>query len=105
MYEKVRSALTNIIVYDLETYNKDKVIPYCSYICTRSKLSGKYNRDITEKDYQKSSNDFVVFKGSDCKNNILDHILSFKGERKKSIKKIVEINLYLIAHNGSGFDS
>ena len=36
---------------------------------------------------------------------MLDHVLSFKGEPKKIKKKIVEYNLYLIAHNGSDFDS
>ena len=35
---------------------------------------------------------------------MLDHVLSFKGEPKK-VKKIVEYNLYFIAHNGSNFDS
>ena len=36
---------------------------------------------------------------------MLDHVLSFKREPKKVRNKIVEYNLYLIAHNGSGFDS
>ena len=36
---------------------------------------------------------------------MLDHVLSFKGEPKKVKNKIVEYNLYLIAQNGSGFDS
>ena len=36
---------------------------------------------------------------------MLDHGLSFKGEPKKVGNKIVEYNLYLIAHNGSGFYS
>ena len=40
-----------------------------------------------------------------CVNEMLDHALSFKGEPKKVKIKIVEYNLYLIAHNGSGFDS
>ena len=35
---------------------------------------------------------------------MLDHVLSFKGEAKKVKYKHVEYNLYLIAHNGSGFD-
>ena len=35
---------------------------------------------------------------------MLDHVLSFKGEPKKVKNKIFEYNLYLIAHNGSGFD-
>ena len=36
---------------------------------------------------------------------MLDHVLSFKGEPKKIRNKIVEYNLSLIAHSGSGFDS
>ena len=36
---------------------------------------------------------------------MLDHVLSFKGEPKKVKNKYVEYNLYLIAHNGSRFDS
>ena len=36
---------------------------------------------------------------------MLDHVLSFEGELKKIKNQIVEYNLYLIAHNGSGFDS
>ena len=36
---------------------------------------------------------------------MLDLVLSFKGEAKKVNNQIVEHNLYLIAHNGSCFDS
>ena len=36
---------------------------------------------------------------------MLAHVLLFKGEAKKVINKIVEYTFYLIAHNGSGFDS
>ena len=36
---------------------------------------------------------------------MLNHVLSFKGEPKKVKNKIVQNNLCLIAHNGSGFDS
>ena len=36
---------------------------------------------------------------------MLDHALPFQGEAKKTKNKIVEDNLYLIAHNGSGFDT
>ena len=36
---------------------------------------------------------------------MLYHVSLFKGEPKKVKNKIVEYNLYLIAHNGSGFDS
>ena len=103
--KKVKSPLTNIVVYYLETFNKIRVVPYCSCIYKLSKLSGKYNRDISEQEYQKCLNDCVVFKGTDCINEMLDHVLSFKGEPKKVKNKSVEYDLYLIAHNGSGFDS
>ena len=36
---------------------------------------------------------------------MLDHVLSFEGQPKKIKNKIVEYNLYLKAHNRSGFDS
>ena len=102
---KVKSPLTNIVVYDLETFNKIRVVPYCSCIYKLSKISGKYHRGISEQEYQKCPNDCVVFKGTDCINEMLDHALSFKGEPKKVKNEIVEYNLYLVAHNGSGSDS
>ena len=36
---------------------------------------------------------------------MLDHVLSFKGEAKKVNTKIVQKNLLMIAHKGSGFGS
>ena len=36
---------------------------------------------------------------------MLDHVLPFKGEVKKVNSKVVEKILFMIAHNGSGFDS
>ena len=36
---------------------------------------------------------------------MLDHVLSLKGEAKRKNNRIVEYILYLIAQNGSGFDS
>ena len=36
---------------------------------------------------------------------MLDRVLSFKREYKKINNKIVECYLYMIVHNGSGFDS
>ena len=103
--KKFKSPLTNIVVYDLETFKKIKAVPYCSCIHKVSKNSGKYHRDISEPEYQKCLNDCVVFKGIDCINKMLDHVLSFTGKPKKVKNKIVEYYLYMIAHNGSGFDS
>ena len=103
--KKVQSPLTKTFVYDLETYNKDRAVPYCSCKCKLCRDSGKNNQDKTEKEYQKCLNDCVVFKGSDCFNDMLDHVLSFEGEAKEVKSNIVEFNLFMIAHNRSGFDS
>ena len=102
---KVESPITNFIVYGLETYNKVRAVPYCSCIYKLSKVSGEYHQDITEKGYQKDLNDCVVFKESGCINQKLDHVLSFKEKLKMSKMKIVEIIIFLIAHNGSGSDN
>ena len=45
----------------------------------------------------------VVFKGSNCFNEMLSHVLTFKGE--KANNKVVEFNLYMIAYNEFGFHS
>ena len=91
--KEVKSPLTNIVVYDLETFKKIRVVPYCSCIYKLSKISGKYHRDISEQEYQKCPSDCVVFKGTGCINEMLDHVSSFKGEPKKVKNKIGEYNL------------
>ena len=101
----VQSQLTNMIVYDIETFSTIKCLPYANCIYRLSKISGKYYRDISEKEYQKCLNDCFVFKGLDNINKMLDYVLQFKGEPKRIINKIVKYNFYLIAHKGSGFDS
>ena len=40
-----------------------------------------------------------------CSSEMSDHVLSFKGEAEKVRKKRVEYNLFMVAHDGSGFDS
>ena len=88
--KKVKCPLTNIVVYDLETFKKIRAVPYCRCIYKLSKISCKYHRDISEQEYQKCLNDCVVFEGTDCINEMLDHVLSFKGEPKK-VKKMLDI--------------
>ena len=60
--KKVKSSLTNLVVYDLETFNKITAVPYCSCIYKLSRISGTYHRDISQQEYQKCLNDCVVFK-------------------------------------------
>ena len=94
-----------MVFYDLDTFNSDKAVPYASCMYRLSKISGKYNRDVTQREYEKCTEDCIVFEGTDNINKLLDYVLQFKGEAKKVNKKIVNQNLYLLAHKGSGFDS
>ena len=74
-----------MIVHDIETFNTDRAVSYASCIYRKSKLSGKYNRDLSEKEYQKCSNDCIVFTGLDIISKMLDYVLQIKGEAKKII--------------------
>ena len=85
--------------------NKDRAVRYCNCKNTLSKTSNKNHGDLSQQENQKCLNDCVVFKGTDCINEMLDYVLSFKGEPKKIKNEFVEYDLYLIALNGSGFDS
>ena len=102
---KNQSQLTNVIVYDIETFNTINCFPYANRIYKLAKISSIYNRDITKQEYEKCRYDCIVFKGLDNFNEMLDNVLQFKGEPKRINNKIVKFKLYLIAHKGSGFDS
>ena len=105
--KKIESHLTNFIVYDLETHNTDRARPYCIFFYRLSKLAGRYNRDLNPSDLDKCRKDTIVFDGDDCIEKALDYLLKLKGEERKvnNNNKIVEYNLQLHAHNGSGFDT
>ena len=87
-----------MVVYDKETFNTIKCVPYSNCIYRLCKISGKCNRDIPEKEYQKCRKGCIVFKGLDNINGMLDYVSQSKGSRKKLIKKIVKYILYLLAH-------
>ena len=101
----VQSQLTNMVVYDIESFNLDRAVHHAICIYRLSKFFAKYNRDVTEEKYQKRLNDCIIFKGPDSINEMLDYVLQFKGEAKRVNNKSVIYNLYLLAHKGSGFDS
>ena len=103
--KKIDSHLTNFIVYDLETHNTDRACPYNMTFYRLGKIAGRYERDPTPEELQKSINDTIAFAGDNCINNALDFCLKLKGEERKVKNKIVEYNLQLHAHNGSGFDT
>ena len=39
--KKIQSHITNKTVYDIETFNTDRVVPYADFIYRLSKISGK----------------------------------------------------------------
>ena len=102
--KKIDSHLTNFIVYDIETYSTDRARPYNMTFYRLSKIAGRYERNPTQEKLQKSINDAIAFSGDNCINNALDYCLKLKEERKVK-NKIVEYNLQMHAHNGSGFDT
>ena len=103
--KKIESHLTIFIVYDLETHNTNRARPYNMTFYRLSKIAGRYSRDPTPKELQKSIDDSIAFSGDNCINNALDYLLKLKGEERKVNNKIVEYNLQMHAHNGSSFDT
>ena len=104
--KKIESHLTNFIVYDLETHNTNRARPYVFCFYRLSKLAGKYNRDKTSNELDKCRKDTIAIDGDDCVEKALDFCLKLKGEEYKDKKgKVLEYNLQLHAHNGSGFDT
>ena len=103
--KKIDSHLTNFIVYDLETHNTDRARPYNMTFYRLSKIAGRYERDPTFEELQKSINDTIAFAGENCIDNALDYCLKLKGDEVKLKNKIVGYNLQMHAHNGSAFDT
>ena len=102
--KKIESHLINFIVYDLKTHKTDRARPYNMTFYRLSKIAGRYERDPTQEELQKSIKDTIVFARDYCINNALDFCVKLKGEERKVKNKIVEYNLQMHAHNGSGFD-
>ena len=77
---------------------------FCFY--RLSKLAGRYNRDLTKDEREKCKKDTIAFDGDNCVEKDLDFCSKLKGEEFRDEKgKILEYNLQLDAHNGSGCDT
>ena len=93
--KKIESHLTNIIVNDLETHNTNRARPYCLSFYQLSKIAGRYNRNPTVDELNKSKKDTIAIIGDNSVGNALHFLLKFKGEERKVKNKIVEYNLQL----------
>ena len=108
--KKIDSQVTNVCVYDIETFNRDRAVPYAiGYFLVSKMASSKYNKDLTEKEIDSLLNNVRIFDGEDCITKMFEKLRDLKGEPKKiekNGKKItIEYEMKMIAHNGSGFDS
>ena len=104
--KKIESHLTNFIVSDLETHNTDRARPFVFCFCRLGKQAGKYIKEkITKFEIDKCKKDTNAFEGDDCVTKALDFCLKLKGDERKVKNKIVECNLQMDAHIGSGFDT
>ena len=103
--KKIESHLTIFIVYGLEKHNTDRARPYNMTFYRVSNVADRYERDPTQEDLQKSTKDTRAFAGDNCIGNALDFCLKLKGEGRKVKNEIVDYNLQMHAHNGSGFDT
>ena len=70
--KKLESHLNNVIVYDHETHNSDRARPYCISFYRLSKIAGRYKRDPTKEELEKSIKDTIVFAGDNCISTALD---------------------------------
>ena len=78
-----------MVVFDVESFKTINYVPYSDCIIRLSKISVKYNRDITENGYEKCEIECVVFEGLNNFNEKLDYVLQIKGEPKKLIIKLL----------------
>ena len=102
--KKIESQRSNVIVYDLETYDKNEAVRYCLSLNWLGKLAEWHNRDLTDEEYEKCQKSTNFFDGNDCIEKMMVWLSGLKGEPTKIIGSIVEYNLQLKAHNGSWFD-
>ena len=89
----IESHLTNFVVYDLETHNTDRARPYNMTFYRLSKIAGRYDRDRTQEEMEKSFKGTLAFAGDNSIGNALDFCLKLKGDERK-----VKIELLNIIH-------
>ena len=97
--------MTNLIVYDLQTYNKDRARHYSTSFYQLNRLAAKNNRDSNPEEVSRCKKDTLVFDGDICFGFALDNLLKLKDEERKISNTNVEYNCYLHANNGSGCDT
>ena len=87
--------MTIFIVYDIETRNTDRAIPYNMTFYRLKKLAGRYNRDLTPYEMENCKKDILAFDGDTCVSNAFDFLIKLK-ENHVKLKKL---KLLIIIYN------
>ena len=58
---KIDPRLTDLIVYDLKTHNTDRARPHCISFHRLCKLADRYNRDLTQYEFDECKKDTITF--------------------------------------------
>ena len=66
IFQKKENQPKNVLIYDLETFNWDKAVPYTVAFYSVLKMFWKCDRDLTEEEVQICENDALVMEGEDC---------------------------------------
>ena len=67
--KNIESHLSNFIVYDLETRNEERARPFSISFYRLIEKNGRYKRDPTQDEIQKSIEDTIAFGGDKCFSN------------------------------------
>ena len=103
--KKTEPHLSIFIVYDLEKHKGNRARAYCISFYRIRKICARYGRDQTCEELDERKKHTIVFDGDNCVGNALAFLLKLKGEERKVKNILVEYNLQLHPHNGSGFDA
>ena len=80
---KFESHPTNFTTYDLETHNTDRARPYVFCFYRLSKLSGRYDCDLTPNGLENCRKDTIAFYGDNCVSKALDFCLKLREKNEK----------------------
>ena len=81
--------MNNFFANDLETHNTYRARPFNMTFYRLSKLSGKYDLDLTPYEIDKCKEGTLVLDGNKCIGNAFDFLLKCRGEERKSKKNLL----------------
>ena len=81
--KKIDPQLIIFIVYNLETFHRDRVVQFCATLCRFRKIASKDNRGLTNEEYQKLKKGASVFDWTNRIRKLLGWLVTLKGEPRE----------------------